>query len=313
MTTQIQSINLTNSTNNNISFKKIYSIGYDTVENLQDNTFQNYLSFFNTIGGYPSYYQYLNNISSDNIITKNIGYDNGLDYNMPNCETVEEKLDTIKDYEKIFWFAFVEPKILPNLIDYTTGLCSYNMPIPNEDTKNAILFETVDKFNTLGQNAFYFQHNVNGTNVFSLPDVIPDIDGEHTNYKFTYSGIIYYTGTITTYITENNQNYNVNGLVTDFYIRRHYKENNLNKIEDIYLGKTFNKYIYSGGGTPASQDSSYSFSTNIKIKETETDNNFTVYFIVKAVYENSRVLKVIKFVDYDETLNIYPRFLIERI
>jgi len=309
MTTQIQSINLTNSTNNNISFKKIYSIGYDTVENLQDNTFQNYLSFFNTIGGYPSYYQYLNNISSDNIITKNIGYDNGLDYNMPNCETVEEKLDTIKDYEKIFWFAFVEPKILPNLIDYTTGLCSYNLPILNENTKNAILFKTVDTFNTLGQNAFYFYPNVDDTDVFSLPNVIPDIDGEHTNYKFTYSGIIYYDGNIT---TTNYQNYNVNGLVTDFYIRRHYKENNLNKIEDIYLGKTFNKYIYSGG-TPASQDSSYSFSTNIKIKETETDNNFTVYFVVKAVYENSRVLKTITLVEDDNNVNIYPRFLIERI
>jgi len=260
MSTTINNISIINSLGNNISFKKFNGIAYDSEDNLKLNTFENYKNFFilNNLG-YPDYYHLLENISNENVIKE--VYDDGLDYDLPNCITLHQKLQTIEEYQRVFYFANIKHKAS----DLWTESYNFIKDGNNIDnTLNTPVFYSNADYNIIGD--IFNINNIPGENYYNF--ILPN-STVNDEYTFKFSGFFNIAGTFL--------GTNWTSIFYKIYLYRYYTKNNMAQQQEYYLGTQFYPYITENGARGSLSNEFY-FDKIFKIYNDEIDNKFRIVF-----------------------------------
>lgn len=259
MSTTVNNISITNSLNNNISFKKFDGIAYDSEDNLKLNTFENYKNFFilNNLG-YPDYYHLLENISNENVI-KDV-YDNGLDYDLPNCITLHQKLQTIEEYQRVFYFANIKHKA--SELWTTSDNVIKNGNILDETLNTPIFYNNAD-YNIIGD--IFNINNIPNENYYNF--ILPN-STVNDEYTLNFSGFFNITSSLGNDWTS---------IFYKVYLYRYFKKDNIEYTKEYYLGTQFYPYI-TPTGNPACLSNEFYFDNIFKIYNDEIDNRFRLVF-----------------------------------
>ena len=274
MSTTINNISIINSLSNNISFKKFDGIAYDSEDNLKLNTFENYKNFFilNNLG-YPDYYHLLENISNENVI-KDV-YDNGLDYDLPNCITLHQKLQTIEEYQRVFYFANIKHKASEL---WTT---SYNVIKDGNNiniTLNTPIFYNNVDYNIIGD--IFNINDIPNENYYNF--ILPN-STVNDEYTLNFSGFFNITSLLGT---------NWTSIFYKVYLYRYFKKDNIESTKEYYLGTQFYPYITTTGN-PYCLSNEFYFDNIFKIYNDEIDNRFRLVFTL--YYNKDNVNDMIKY------------------
>lgn len=274
MSTTINNISIINSLNNNISFKKFDGIAYDSEDNLKLNTFENYKNFFilNNLG-YPDYYHLLENISNENVI-KDV-YDNGLDYDLPNCITLHQKLQTIEEYQRVFYFANIKHK--------ASELWTTSDNVIKDGNNINITLNTPIFYNNVDYNIIGDIFNINDIPNENYYNFILPNSTVNDEYTLNFSGFFNITSLLGNPWTS---------IFYKVYLYRYFKKDNIEATKEYYLGTQFYPYI-TPTDNPACLSNEFYFDNIFKIYNDEIDNRFRLVFTL--YYNKDNVNDMIKY------------------